>query len=137
MEENIKENKDKEKEKRIKREIAKLKRNWTKKGQKPDELTKKLLEFCMPIIQNVAFMTVTLEDLKTEINQDGCTVEYKNGENQWGTKKNPAVETYNTMIKNYTVLYKQLFDMIPKPEEYERDKDDDGFDDFVKERDDS
>lgn len=64
MEENIKENKDKEKERRIKREVAKLKRNWTKKGQKPDELTKKLLEFCMPIIQNVAFMTITLEDLK-------------------------------------------------------------------------
>lgn len=126
------------KEKRIRKEIAKLKRNWKKKGQIPDELTKKLMDFCMPIIQNLAFMTVTLEDLKEEINRDGCTVEYKNGENQYGTKKNPAVETYNTMIKNYTVLYKQLFDMIPKPEEYERDREeDDGFDDFVRERDDT
>ena len=130
--------KEKKKERRIKKEIAKLKKNWIKKGEKPDDLTKKLLEFCMPIIQNLAFMTVTLEDLKEEINRDGCTVEYKNGETQYGTKKNPAAETYNTMIKNYTVLYKQLFDMIPKPEAYEKDREeDDGFGDFVRERDDT
>lgn len=128
--------KNTDKERRIKREVLKLKKNWQKKGQKADETTKKLMDFCMPLIQNLAFMTVTLEDLKEEINRDGCTVEYKNGENQYGTKKNPAVETYNTMLKNYSVIYKQVFDMIPKPEEWEKDKgDEDGFDDFIKERD--
>ena len=127
----------KEKEKRIKREINKLKKNWKEKGQDTDALTKKVLEFCMPLIHNLAFMTVTLEDLKEEINRDGCTVEYKNGENQYGTKKNPAVKTYNTMLKNYTAVYKQLFEMMPRPEEFEhgRDEEGDGFEDFVKERD--
>jgi len=129
-------NKKLEKEKRIKKELAKLKKNWQKKGVPLDENTKKILDFASPLLQNLAFMTVTLEDLKEEINTTGCTVEYKNGENQFGTKKSPAVETYNTMLKNYSNVYKQVFDMIPKQEEWEKvkDEEDDGFDDFVNER---
>ena len=43
--------KEKNKERRIKKEIAKLKRNWIKKGEKPDDLTKKLMEFCMRLFR--------------------------------------------------------------------------------------
>ena len=40
------------------------------------------------------------------------------------------------MVKTSTV-YKQLFEMMPRPEEFEhgRDEEGDGFEDFVKERD--
>lgn len=125
----------KEKEKRIKKEITKLKKIWREKGKKDDEQTKKVIEFAMPLIENVAFMTVTLADLKDQINEEGCVVEYKNGANQYGTKKSPAVETYNTMLKNYTNAYKALSDMIPKPEEYDKkESDTDDFDDFLDER---
>lgn len=125
----------KEKEKRIKKEITKLKKIWRENGKKDDEQTKKILDFALPLIENLAFMTVTLADLKDQINEEGCVVEYKNGENQYGTKKNPAVETYNTMLKNYTNAYKALADMIPKPEEYdEKANESDDFDDFLDER---
>lgn len=125
----------KEKEKRIKKEITKLRKNWREKGKENDEQTKKILNFATPLIENLAFMTVTLEDLKDQINEEGCVVEYKNGANQYGTKKNPAVETYNTMLKNYTNAYKALADMIPKPEEYDgKESDTDDFDDFLDER---
>lgn len=125
----------KEKEKRIKKEITKLKKIWRENGKKDDEQTKKILDFALPLIENLAFMTVTLADLKDQINEEGCVVEYKNGENQYGTKKNPAVETYNTMLKNYTNAYKALADMIPKPEEYdEKESESDDFDDFLDER---
>lgn len=73
-------------------------------------------------------MSVTLTDLQETINREGTISEYQNGENQWGTKKSPEVETYNTMIKNYMGIIKQLTDLLPK----EAPKiEDDGFEAFV------
>lgn len=66
------------------------------------------------LIENTAFMSITLEDLQKSINENGVISEYKNGENQYGTKKSPEVEVYNTMIKNHMSAIKQLTDLIPK-----------------------
>lgn len=97
------------------------------------------------LINNAAFMTITLEDLQLAINKDGGISKYQNGENQFGTKKSPEVEIYNTMIKNLASIIKQLTDLTPiaslpngpqegnKPED-KKDKDD--FDTFADERDD-
>ena len=82
------------------------------------------------LIQNVAFMTITLEDLQKSINENGAISEYKNGENQYGTKKSPEVEIYNTMIKNQMSALKQLTDLLPKSGPIESD----GFEDFVNDR---
>jgi hypothetical protein len=65
------------------------------------------------LIGNAAFMAVTLEDLQDEINKKGPVSEYQNGENQWGTKKSPEIEIYNTMVKNYMAAVKQLTDLLP------------------------
>ena len=78
------------------------------------DLPKDTLCIVLPIIRNVAFMTVTLDDLQDTINKDGVVVEYQNGENQWGTKKSPEVDVYNTMIKNYNTTVKQLAEFLPK-----------------------
>lgn len=40
--------------------------------------------------------------------------EYKNGENQYGTRKSPEVDVYNAMIKNYASVIKQLGDLLPE-----------------------
>lgn len=80
------------------------------------------------LIHNAAFMAVTLSDLQDTINADGPVSEYQNGENQWGTKKSPEIEIYNTMIKNHASIIKQLTDLLP-PEEAE--KNDDEFEGFV------
>jgi hypothetical protein len=66
------------------------------------------------LIENAAFMTITLDDLQKSININGVISEYQNGENQWGTKKSPEVEIYNTMIKNHMSVMKQLTDLLPK-----------------------
>lgn len=66
------------------------------------------------LIENAAFMSITLEDLQKSINENGVISEYKNGENQFGTKKSPEVEVYNTMIKNHMSAIKQLTELIPK-----------------------
>ncbi len=66
------------------------------------------------LIENAAFMEVQLSSLQKEIIEKGPVSEYQNGENQWGTKKSPEVEIYNTMIKNYTAVVKQLMELLPE-----------------------
>ncbi|MDD9149248.1 hypothetical protein OYT88_11855 [Sporolactobacillus sp. CQH2019] len=94
------------KDARIKKEFNRLKRIF--KNLPKDRLTS-----VQSLMNNAAFMAVTLEDLQQAINENGVISEYKNGENQWGTKKSPEVDVYNTMIKNYSSVIKQLCDSLP------------------------
>lgn len=95
-----------DKDKRIKAEIKRLNSLYS-------NVDKNKLKTVKSIIENVAFMTVTLEDLQSSINAEGVITKYQNGANQWGTKKSPEVEIYNTMIKNHANLIKQLTDLSP------------------------
>lgn len=109
-----------EKNKKIKKELAKLNKIY----KDIDGDKKKVAE---NLIQNAAFMSVSLKEIQEAINIKGYTEEYQNGEHQKGKKKAPEVEIYNTMIKNYTNVIKQLLDLLPKGTEIE----DDGFEDFI------
>lgn len=110
---------------RISEEVKRLNKQFTKIDSKTKKAVKSLIE-------NAAFMSITLEDLQDYINTNGCVCEYQNGENQWGTKKSPEVEIYNTMVKNHSTIIKQLTDLIPK--EVKPQKENDGFDEFVNDR---
>lgn len=70
----------------------------------------------MPLLQNAAFMKVTLEDLQEVINANGVTEEYQNGANQKGVKQSAALQSYNSLIKNYGNVIKMLSNLLP-PEE--------------------
>jgi len=122
---NKKTNKDLTKEERIKKEIRRLRRIFKKMDDDTKKATQSLLE-------NAAFMAITLEDLQEVINREGVISEYQNGANQWGTKKSPEAEVYNTMIKHYMSIIKQLTDLLPKDAEVV--KEDDGFEDFINSR---
>ncbi len=98
--------KEKTKEQRIKSENTRLKGVF----KDLDENKKKVV---MPLIQKAAFMHVELEELQKVIEEEGCVCEYKNGANQYGTKKSPEVDVYNTMIKNYTAIIKTLAELAP------------------------
>lgn len=74
------------------------------------------------LIQNASFMSIQMKIMQERINEEGVTIKYQNGENQWGYKKSPDVETYNSFIKQYTTIIKQLTDLLPK--EVIEDKDD-------------
>jgi hypothetical protein len=73
--------------------------------------TKKLVK---SLIENAAFMAVTIEDLQDYINKNGVTEEYQNGKNQYGLKKSSQVEIHITMTKNHTQIIKQLTELLPK-----------------------
>lgn len=110
------------KQQEIKKEIAKL--NKLFKDMEP-----KFKKTVQSVVENAAFMAVTLRELQDHLNKNGLTCEYQNGENQWGTKKSPEVEIYNTMIKNFISAMKSLTDLLPKDSAQKII--DDGFDDFV------
>lgn len=65
------------------------------------------------LISNAAFMAESLDDLQETIREKGFVEEYQNGANQYGVKKCSEVEIYNTMIKNYSSVIKQLIDLLP------------------------
>ena len=65
------------------------------------------------LISNAAFMAESLDELQEIIREKGFTEEYQNGANQYGIKKCSEVEIYNTMIKNYSSVIKQLVDLLP------------------------
>lgn len=109
--------------------IKKAKSVLLRQFSKLDTKRKKTVE---SLIENAAFMIVTLEDLQESINLNGVISEYQNGQNQWGTKKSPEVEIYNTMIKNHMQVMKQLTDLLPDEGPVQKD---DGFDAFVMARD--
>ena len=99
--------KEKTKEDRINQEKNKLNRMFKEIEEKKKKTVEKL-------VINAAFMAISLEDLQKIINEKGYTEEYQNGANQRGVKKCSEVEIYNTMIKNYSSVIKQLTDLLPK-----------------------
>lgn len=111
-----------EKKKRIEKEIRRLKRLFVK----IDENKKKLV---FATIEDVAFMTISMQDLRDQIVRDGTTVEYKNGENQYGTKQNPDAQLYLQMSQKQTQAMKILVDCLPKTEKPVPK--DDGFEAFI------
>lgn len=72
-------------------------------------------------------MGLQFKKLSKDIEINGVTEEYKNGENQFGRKKSTSADVYDIMIKSYITAQKQLNDLIPKNNNAEND---DGFDEL-------
>ena len=94
------------KEQKIKKEILRLKRALR-------DLDKNKLTIVEPLIKSTAFMAVSLPELESTINQEGYTSEYKNGDNQYGTKQSDEVKTLLAMQKNLAAAVKTLADIAP------------------------
>ncbi len=94
------------KEERIKREFSRLARIYK-------VLPKNKLAIVTPLLENAAFMRITLEDLQANINKNGCSDEYKNGENQYGKKAAADLQAYNSLIKNYNIVSDRLEKLLP------------------------
>lgn len=103
-----------EKNKRIKKETNRLKKLFTNLEENKKKIAEKLIE-------NAAFMSITLEDLKKDIVKYGVKETYVNGKDQYGFKESIESKTYNTMIKNYMNIIKQLNDMVPEDKRINED----------------
>ncbi len=65
------------------------------------------------VINRIAFMQITLEDLEVDINLNGTYEPFSQTESIVYDRERPAAKIYNTTIKNYTSACKQLLDLLP------------------------
>ena len=78
------------------------------------------LKTCATLIDRAAFITISLEDLETELNERGWTETYTNGRNQEGVKKSAAAEAHISLTKNLNAIIKQLLDIVPPAQKASR-----------------
>lgn len=117
-----------EKQKEIEKEVRRLKRLF----KDIDDNKKKLV---YATIEDIAFLTVTMKELRENIVRNGTTAKYKNGANQYGTKQSPDAQLYLQMSQKQTQAMKILIDCMPKTEKVKKEPEDD-FDEFVSNRED-
>ena len=98
---------------RIKREKEKLLAIF-------QSLDENKLKACSALIDRAAFITVSLEDLEIELNENGWTETYTNGRNQEGVKKAAAAEAHISLTKNLNAIIKQLLDLVPPAQKASR-----------------
>lgn len=82
------------------------------------------------LIEQASFMYVQLSELNEIIEKNGVVEDFKQGKQQF-TREQPAVKTYNAMIKNYNITIKQLSEFLPPGE---APKFDDEFEEFKQRR---
>ena len=90
---------------KINDEYVKLRK--TLKNVTPDKI-----QMAEGLIGNAAFMSVTLDELKDEINSRGALTTYNKN-----LVENPATKSYNTMINRYSAVMAQLLNLLPKDEQ--------------------
>lgn len=92
------------------KEISRLKRQFNK-------LLKQVPEDKKPIgqslIKELTFMALTLDDLKIQVEEGGTVEMFKQGSQEF-LRESPALKAYNTTVQRYSLLYKQLTELLPK-----------------------
>lgn len=67
---------------------------------------------CSSLLDELIFMQTTLDDLKKQINEKGVVTKMCQGKYDID-RANPALNQYNTLMKNYSSCIKQLNDLLP------------------------
>lgn len=109
-----------EKNKKIKKELNRLKKLFKDLPENKKKISEKLID-------NAAFMSISLEELKKDIILYGVKEPYVNGKDQYGFKESVESKTYNTTIKNYMAIIKQLNDMLPEEKKIDEEDEFDRF----------
>ena len=111
-----------DKNKKIKKETQKLNKLFKDLVYNKKKMAEKLIE-------NAYFMSITIDELKEDIKLYGVKETYVNGKDQFGFKESIENKTYNTMIKNYMNIIKQLNDMLPEEKKINEDDEFERFND--------
>lgn len=85
-------------------------------------------KLALSLLDKAEFMEDTLEELQIKVKLDGVVTEMCQGDYTI-ERENPALKSYNTTIKNYSSVVKQINDMLP----IENKPQDDGFESFGEE----
>lgn len=102
-------------QKKVESELRKL-REITKEALPPDK--RKLV---MPMLANIAWMKVKLDQARIDLLCEPLVSVYDNGGGQSGTRENPGIRVYNQLFVTYSRAVKQICDLIPTEHKTERD----------------
>ncbi len=76
----------------------------------PDERRKAV----MPLLANLAFLKVKLDDARNDLLYESIFTEYDNGGGQTGLREHPGFAAYNKLFTTFSRGVKQLTDMMPR-----------------------
>lgn len=71
------------------------------------------------LIEELSFMEKTLASLKRLIEENGEIEHFQQGKQDF-LRESPALKSYNTTVQRYSVMYRQLTDLIGKSAEAEK-----------------
>jgi hypothetical protein len=85
------------------------------------DVPRQQVALCERLIERAAFMLVALCEYEKHIAEEGVITEMPQGKYSI-TRENPAAKGYNTMLKNYQSVIKQLTDLLPDKKDAAREK---------------
>ena len=97
----------KQRKTKITKEFNKLKKIFADESEQRQKLAESILN-------EMAFIKVQLEELKENILRNGVVAVYRNSATQYGTKRSPALQSYNALAKTYSTMQKLLVNDIFK-----------------------
>jgi len=71
------------------------------------------------LIDELSFMRETLADLKDQVRTGGTIEQFEQGRQSF-LRESPALKAYNTTVQRYSMLYRQLCDLVGKTQEAEK-----------------
>ncbi|MBN1079222.1 hypothetical protein [Clostridium botulinum] len=94
-----------EKEKKIKQEINRIKKLYK-------DFSKDKAKVLEGLMNEAAFMRICLEDLRIDLIKNGMTELFVQGDQEF-MRERPEVKVYTNFIQKYSVVMKQLIDVLP------------------------
>lgn len=101
-----------------------------------DSLTPEKMALAVGMIERAAFMRVECEDLEADLQKNGWTEPFQQGNQEPYDRARPQGQAYQQLNNNYQKIIKLLDSLLPQPAPGTQVKDD-GFDAFVNARDDA
>ena len=71
------------------------------------------------LIAELSFMENTLDKLRAQIAESGEVEHFQQGKQDF-LRESPALKAYNTTVQRYSVMYRQLTDLMGKSAEAEK-----------------
>ncbi|MCE0775449.1 hypothetical protein LWF11_13115 [Clostridioides difficile] len=102
-----------EKEKKIKQEVSRLKKNYK-------DLEKEKNKILDGLVNEAAFLKISLEETREILIREGLTEIFKQGKQEF-ERERLQVKIYLNFMKLYTSVMRQLIDIIPSDKKQEEE----------------
>jgi len=80
---------------------------------KTADVSEQRIEILKPVIQNVAWMKVRLDDTREVIKTSQVVIPYDNGGGQKGLRENPLFKGYEGLWKSYMAGMNRIIEALP------------------------